>query len=263
MMLTQEQLKGYQSDGFVVVESVLPEQEVIELRSCTEETIALGIEMVKHLSEEEKINFDDSELAAPPRAIAQGFLQDLAHRHERFWSLSRSSKILDLVEPIVGPDISMYLSRCVFKRRRDKNAVVAWHQDMAYWKGVPDKVIVAVALDRCTRESGGLCAIRATHLGPVLDHVMNDGFVRLAIPAEALRSLPDAKTVEVAAGDVLLFHAKLVHWSPGNISDNDRRILYFVYQPAVGAVSRRKGPPVIVRGKGSESWDRFPGQTNQ
>jgi ectoine hydroxylase-related dioxygenase (phytanoyl-CoA dioxygenase family) len=260
MTLTEEQLKQYYSDGFVVVERVLSEREIVELRLRVDEAIASGIETVKRLSEADKINFDRSEVAAPPRAISRGILQDIAHRHELFWSLSRSGKILDLVEPIVGSEIAMYRSTCVFKPARNEGAVINWHQDIAYFRGSANKVTVCIALDNCTSENGCIHVIPGTHVGPIREHASRDDLLcRLVLEEKDLGSLPAPLPVEMAAGDALLFPTKLIHASKGSVNDNQRRLLEFVYQAAAGAVNHRAGPSVIVRGPGSEDWGKFPG----
>lgn len=255
-MLTREQLGRYRSDGFVIVERVLSERELVELRSRVDEAIALGIQAVANLSPQDEIDW--SEVAAPPRAIWRGLLQDIAHRHELFWALSRSGKILDLVEPILGNEISLYRSICVFKPKRDEKAVIGWHQDTAYWKGVPEKVVVFIALDNCTKENGCLHIIPGTHVGPIREHAIRDDVVSRVLEEKDLRSLPEPQPLELAAGDVLLFHSKLIHGSRGNLGETERRVIYFAYQPARGAVNHRKGPPIIVRGPGSAAWDQFP-----
>src|SRR6202043_4291287 len=57
---------------------------------------------------------------------------------ERLLEFLLSPKVLDLVEPILGPDIVLWSSHFINKAPRVGRST-PWHEDSAYWKGRLDR----------------------------------------------------------------------------------------------------------------------------
>lgn len=137
--------------------------------------------------------------------------------------------VLDLVEPLIGPDIALFSSHFLCKPAGDGKRV-PWHEDSAYWRGMFDSmevVTVWLALDRSDAGNSAMQVIPGTHLG-------KGGFSEYAdVPDpqksvfgnEILPHLFDAKravTCELERGQASLHHAKLMHGSRANTSDRRR-----------------------------------------
>jgi hypothetical protein len=79
------------------------------------------------------------------------------------WALDDA--ILDLVEPILGPDLALFSTHFICKPKGNGRRV-PWHEDSAYWKGQiePMEVVtVWLALDPSLRENGCMMVIPETH----------------------------------------------------------------------------------------------------
>lgn len=92
---------------------------------------------------------------------------DVPHfREPRLLEFLLSDPVLDLVEPILGPDIALWSSHFISKQAYEGRAT-PWHEDSAYWKGRIDDysriVTVWLAIDRSTRENGCMRVIPGTH----------------------------------------------------------------------------------------------------
>src|SRR5438552_2102955 len=64
-----------------------------------------------------------------------------------------ADEVLDLVEPIVGPDIALFSSHFICKPQGHGKRV-PWHEDSYYWKGMLDPMEVCtvwLAIDPSTR----------------------------------------------------------------------------------------------------------------
>jgi chlorinating enzyme len=75
-------------------------------------------------------------------------------------------KVLDAVEAIIGPDITLWSSHFISKPGGD-GLPVSWHTDADYWKGRIDPVEVVtvwLAVDRSNRENGCMRVIPRSHL---------------------------------------------------------------------------------------------------
>jgi len=79
------------------------------------------------------------------------------------WVLSDA--VLDLVEPILGPDIALFSTHFICKPSGDGKRV-PWHEDSAYWKTMvsPAEIVtVWLAVDPSTLENGCMKVIPRTH----------------------------------------------------------------------------------------------------
>jgi hypothetical protein len=137
--------------------------------------------------------------------------------------------VLDLVEPLIGPDIALYSSHFICKPSGDGKRV-PWHEDSMYWKGTLDPMEVCtvwLAIDPSDAGNSAMRVIPGTHLGtggyseydPVPDPQ------RSVFGTEIKPHLFDARravTCELAAGEASLHHAKLMHGSQANTSDRRR-----------------------------------------
>jgi ectoine hydroxylase-related dioxygenase (phytanoyl-CoA dioxygenase family) len=91
---------------------------------------------------------------------------DIPHfMHPELFEWAFDDAILDLVEPIVGPDIALFSTHFICKPKGNGKRV-PWHEDSAYWKGMIDPmevVTVWLALDPSTKENGCMMVIPRTH----------------------------------------------------------------------------------------------------
>ena len=74
-------------------------------------------------------------------------------------------EVLDLVEPIVGPDIALFSSHFICKPKGNGKRV-PWHEDSAYWRGQLDPMEVCtvwLAIDPSRLENGCMKVIPRTH----------------------------------------------------------------------------------------------------
>lgn len=79
------------------------------------------------------------------------------------WVLS--DEILDLVEPVLGPDILLFSTHFICKPKGDGKRV-PWHEDSGYWRGMMDPmevVTVWLAIDESTEENGCMFVVPRSH----------------------------------------------------------------------------------------------------
>ncbi len=160
-----------------------------------------------------------------------GVFVGLAANSALFRDLARDSRLLDALEPIIGPDIEFLSDKVVFKSAAT-NASSPWHQDWPYWYG-QHKISVWIALDPATPENGCLKMIPGSHK----QFVEHNG---VAKPGEGFgyRLRPDAVdenravVLRCAPGDAILFHDLTLHSSFPNPSGADRWSVISTYHNA-------------------------------
>ena len=138
-------------------------------------------------------------------------------------------EVLDLVEPLIGPDIALFSSHFLCKPAGDGKRV-PWHEDSAYWRDQFDAmevVTVWLAIDPSDAGNSAMRVIPGTHLG-------KGGYSEYAAVPDPDRSVfgneikphqfdsRRAVTCELAAGQASLHHAKLMHGSAANTSTRRR-----------------------------------------
>jgi ectoine hydroxylase-related dioxygenase (phytanoyl-CoA dioxygenase family) len=177
------------------------------------------------------------------------------HHHlmwdDPFWlRLVSDSRLLDLAELIVGPDIALFASHYICKPGGD-GLPVLWHQDGSYWPLEPMEVVTAwLAVDDSTVENGCMRVIPGSHRGPMLAHRKHDteAVLHTAIsPSE----IDESRTVdvEIPAGGVSLHHPMLIHGSNPNLSPMRRCGLTIRYIPTTTRITRSDWTTFLLRGR--------------
>ncbi|MGE0356068.1 MAG: phytanoyl-CoA dioxygenase family protein [Burkholderiales bacterium] len=191
--------------------------------------------------------FDAAALASLD-AIAQEYQRDVAAGRRpadlnvphfgdpRLFDWLMAPAALDIVEPVLGPDIALWTSQFFLKAPREGRAI-GWHADGRYWQGYLDPVEVAsiwLALDAADAGNGALRVVRGSHRRRDFRYVPRDGednpFFPVAVAAEEIDPA-DLVTIELARGEFVLFDAWLVHGSEANRSERARRGFTLRYMP--------------------------------
>ena len=219
--LTDEQLKAYAEDGYLLVRKLLDQEEV---------------EMLGRSAREDRV-LDQHSFG---RADGEGGTVRLSlwnHPTDTIYGMiARSESLVGSAEQILGGEVYHYHSKMIMKDAKIGGAW-AWHQDYGYWyeNGVlfPDLTSVSIAVDKATKENGCLQVIRGSHKMGRVDHVLtgDQAGADLERVTQALERL-ELVYVEMEPGDALFFHANLLHRSDQNRSDKPRWSMICCYNAA-------------------------------
>jgi len=149
---------------------------------------------------------------------------------------ARCETIVNSAERLLEGEVYHYHSKMIMKDAKVGGAW-AWHQDYGYWyqNGVlfPLLCSASIAVDPATRENGCLQVLKGSHHLGRIDHVLtgDQAGADLERVAEAQKRL-ETIYIEMAPGDVLFFHANLLHRSDQNKSDNPRWSMICCYNAA-------------------------------
>jgi non-heme Fe2+,alpha-ketoglutarate-dependent halogenase len=200
-MLTSDQVKQYNRDGYAHPFRALSTEEAAQVRRKIEDFEALqGDEAQKFLSFKAHLPFK--------------FLSDVI-RHPR---------ILDAVEDVLGPNILCWGSSFFQKNARDPR-YISWHQDSYYYGMEPSNTCTAwLAISTSNIASGCVKVIPGSHLTQV-DFINKPDPNNLLPRGQTIVGVDPAKAIsmELQAGEFSIHHEAIVHNSEPNNSD-DRRI---------------------------------------
>ena len=225
MKLTHEQLNSYEENGYVLVNDILPLEELSRLNSIMESLYQKRLQ--------------DPNLAHDEQQRNQ--IHRLGTDSEYSKSLARHPNILSTVEDIVKPGIALFSAKLISKGPFEPNNVCHWHQDEAYWNIYSEsmtRMSVWLPLQDTDRTNGCLRIVPGTHKRKILPHEprssRDHGACRLSfLPGE--KELKGTVYCETKKGSAILFSSRIFHSSLGNNSKQHRRAFILSYQEATVA----------------------------
>ena len=230
--LNSNQLKQYNEEGYVAPLDILTKEEALDARNEIE---LIEKEMPNEIDKSGRYNVH---LISPK-------LDSIVH----------NSKILDVVESIIGKNI-LVCSTTLFIKNPNEEGFVSYHQDAKYIGLEPHNWITAwVALTDSFEENGCMKMWPKSHL-KIKDHNEKFNKENLLTRGQTVENVPENETklVELKAGQMSLHHPKIVHGSGINRS-NDRRI-GFVIQSYIGTnVKQTLGKNSVQLARGEDKFN--------
>lgn len=218
LSLTEREVQQFHENGFLLKKGlVAPDM----MRQIDAQTAALHEQMAASTPPEVHVSWEKPIEGRPPR------IRQLMHSEVVSPGLNtvlRSDDVLDIVEALIGPDISLFHSKLLMKAARD-GTVTPWHQDYAYWKregNNPVQINCMLAIDPAARANGCIQFVPGSHKGGLLSHDRRNEAFGVFLPGY-FNKRDDAVFVEMQPGDCCFFNSLVIHGSDGNSSPNSRR----------------------------------------
>jgi len=223
MTLTSEQLDSYRRFGHLTVPGVFTPAEMEE---AVADAHAWGDQVMANLGEAERRWYLDAGVANPVLRK----LDNPCFYRPVFRRLATDTRLVRLVEAIIGEGVTVYFSQIFFKPPEGGGPKPV-HQDNFYFgPGDPDEMVTAwLALDEATVENGCLWFGEGTNRGAVIPHLAPPGEpFNLMIPEEVAKT-PPMTPAPVPQGGVSFHHGSTFHQSGRNLSNRWRRAVVFHY----------------------------------
>jgi ectoine hydroxylase-related dioxygenase (phytanoyl-CoA dioxygenase family) len=153
---------------------------------------------------------------------------DVIHfRDKRLLDIVLSDEVVDLVEPVVGPDIGLWSTHFIAKPPKVGKAT-PWHEDSSYWDGrvstMAGIVTVWLALDRATRENGCMAVIPGTHHNGFSHYKAVDESQNIFSTEIVAEEIDESRAVylELEPNHCSLHEGRIIHGAKANTSDTRR-----------------------------------------
>ena len=219
--ISNTRLKEYEQNGFVLEKAMFDAEEIDLLRRAAKEDREL---------DQHSFGRGDGEGGTVRLSLWN-------HPGDTLYGMfARCETIVNSAERLLEGELYHYHSKMIMKDAKVGGAW-AWHQDYGYWyqNGVLYPLLTSafIAVDPATRENGCLQVLKGSHQLGRIDHVLtgDQAGADLERVAEAQKRL-ETVYVEMAPGDVLFFHANLLHRSDQNKSDKPRWSMICCYNAA-------------------------------
>ncbi len=221
LKLTAEQQKGYEQDGYVIVENFLSNEEVKKLYG-----IATGDDTLQ------KHAFDLNDQTGKKTKLTLWYTPG----NDAYGLLTKSKRMVDNANLLLeGKAPVCHFHSKLMQKEPKVGGAWEWHQDYGYWYKneflLPEQMIsIMVAITDASKQNGCLQVIKGSHKMGRIEH----GFAGEQVGASqhyvdlALKTM-SLVYVEIKAGDALFFHPNLLHRSEANTLDKPRWSLISVY----------------------------------
>jgi ectoine hydroxylase-related dioxygenase (phytanoyl-CoA dioxygenase family) len=146
-------------------------------------------------------------------------------RDARLLEFLLDDRVLDLVEPLIGPDIGLWSSHFISKEPRIGRAT-PWHKDADYWESRFDNftgiVTIWLAIDRSDKGNGCMRVIPGSHHAKSGEYVPVDAQTNTF--ETQLANVDETRAVyfELSPNTCSLHDSRLVHGAAANTSERRR-----------------------------------------
>ena len=234
--MTDDDLRRYQAQGFIVFPNFKSRQEIVALRERAGAIVGAfdAGEAASIFSTKNDSARSDAYFMESGEAIRCFFEEDgrtinkIGHAmHDLdpvFDVFSHDARLAQIAQRVGLREPLIYQSMYIFKQPR-VGGEVDWHQDAAFFDTDPPSVTAFwFALEDATRANGCMWVQPGGHHSPLRARFIADGGgARLhTIDSTPWPTLGDAIPIEVKAGALVVFHGLLPHYSAPNRSSHSR-----------------------------------------
>jgi len=225
MRLTTAQIAAFERDGFVLADGFLGAAEIAHLQDCYMATVD---RLVRERTMQNVQSGADRDEDFQVYQIRTAHLQ-----HPAFHMLIHDTRLLDMVEALLGPDLRLIHYQGLYKPART-GGEVDWHQDNHYFNVAENRTVTFwLALDDATVENGCMWYLpgRHTDLLPheqLWDTAEKKGFYYAIRDIDGSGAVP----AEVKQGGFAIHHCLMPHRSLKNRTDRPRRAIAMHFMDA-------------------------------
>ena len=228
-MFKLEMKESYDREGFLAVERVLSEEELLEIRKRINDLISNPDNPPEGVGigrEGNTVADKDSDDAKNDDIRGASFLVRFV---PFFQDIARTPNLLSLARGLLGPRVKVFRDQALFKPPGGQAKPP--HQDQSYFRVQPsnDLTTAWIALDDSTIENGCMCYVPGSHKHGIFPVRQDPDRPVHHIPDTGDITLPPPTPVPMPAGSVIFHHGCTLHHSEENKSDRWRKAIIFHY----------------------------------
>ena len=233
-VLTKEQIEQYHDQGFISPIRVISEQEALSIKNELEQVEA---EFPEEINAEIRNNLH----------LSFAFLYKLAH----------NKIIVDAIEYLIGPNISLWASVMFIKEPSSKH-YVSWHQDATYM-GLDSMNFPTpwIALSPSNKETGCMTMISGSHKLKIQEHEDTFAENNILTRGQVIQNVDESRAVDLILepGEMSIHHGAVIHGSQPN-KGSQRRIGFSLQSYMPNDVSQVVGRNIWTHVRGQKREDK-------
>ena len=233
-VLTKEQIEQYHDQGFISPIRVISEQEALSIKNELEQ---VEVEFPEEINAENRNNLH----------LSFAFLDKLAH----------NKIIVDAIEDLIGPNISLWASVMFIKEPSSKH-YVSWHQDATYM-GLDSMNFPTpwIALSPSNKETGCMTMISGSHKLKIQEHEDTFAENNILTRGQVIQNVDESRAVDLILepGEMSIHHGAVIHGSQPN-KGSQRRIGFSLQSYMPNDVSQVVGRNIWTHVRGQKREDK-------
>jgi len=221
VMYVDAQARFYREEGYLLVEGLFSDEEVIEMRKAVDRILDRAVKAnLDHNATWQGSYLPQEKLK---KLVLKGF-HDVHYHDAVFTNIMAHPKMRDILTKLIGPNVQLHHSKMLVKPP-ERGAAFPLHQDYPYFPHERHTMLAAsVYVDEGTVENGCLRVIPKSHLQGPLPHVGKHYLDHREYPIQSAVPCP------AKAGSVLFFNYLAIHGSDVNATMEPRRNVLFQYR---------------------------------
>jgi len=223
MKLSKEQLDFFNENGYLLIKGFFPKKECDIIRDLAKVHLKYKIEPIE--TEYEYIGIDRDEYKESVRRLRQVYDRDIVFKN---WM--EYPKIYPILEQVLNEEPILVTAHhnSIMTKRAYTSTATEWHQDKRYWSYDSDNLVsIWLALQNENSQNGVLEFIPKSHKMEFNSNQFDDKLFFRDDLKENKDLIKTKVSFELEAGDVVLFHCKLLHRANANRTNKDK--ISFVY----------------------------------
>ena len=233
-VLTKEQIEQYHDQGFISPIRVISEREALSIKNELEQVEA---EFPEEINAENRNNLH----------LSFAFLDALAH----------NKIIVDAIEDLIGPNISLWASVMFIKEPSSKH-YVSWHQDATYM-GLDSMNFPTpwIALSPSNKETGCMTMISGSHKLKIQEHEDTFAENNILTRGQVIQNVDESRAVDLILepGEMSIHHGAVIHGSQPN-KGSQRRIGFSLQSYMPNDISQVVGRNIWTHVRGQKREDK-------
>jgi ectoine hydroxylase-related dioxygenase (phytanoyl-CoA dioxygenase family) len=219
--LTEEQIEFYRTNGFIQIDHILSDQELIELREYVDES----------MKEHNLSGRDSKDRGAYYRVLNQKV--NSWRDHAGMAKYSFHPRFSQIAQQLTGANgIRFFHDHILFKMPGDSKPT-PWHQDFPYWPmNEPGALSIWIALDDVNEQNGCMMFVPKSHKAGKFKAIS------LAEPEDLFQYTKNTEIdrqkpviCRLKAGSCTFHDGLTFHYAHANHTDKPRRALAIIFYP--------------------------------
>ena len=251
-MLKQEQIDQFHRDGYLVVENVLSQNELLSLRQQLETWVDESREYTEAYGEtidgRSRFDVDPVDHGADHPALRR--VSSPTEISDVYFETAIHSNMAEMAGKLIGGSGTRFHHSKVNAKLPHTATTVKWHQDFPFTPHTNDDMITALLMvGEVTQDNGPLQVIPGSHKGELFNHWQEGRFTGKVEDAVEAEQCQNYVSCVGSAGSVCFMHTRLLHASGANHTALPRYLFITVYT-AEDAVPLSDNPlPSVHKGQ--------------
>ena len=236
MTLTEQEVEAFEQNGYLILRNFLPVAECQAILDVASAHLKHKIEPIEtevdyvNKSQEYRTKVSDYSSIEKHKEVTVRRLRQVYERDIVFKNWMENEKIRPILKQLLKDDVVITTAHhnSIMTKMPKSSKETSWHQDRRYWSYTDDNLVsVWLALGEENSDNGVLEFIPSSHTMKFTSEQFGEKEY-FSLENEKNMSLIETKTsTTLSAGDVVLFHCKLLHRANKNSTQKPK--ISFVY----------------------------------